>query len=93
MDAGAKDLVKKLLVGDVDKRYGCMKGGVEDIKYHKWFKGFQWEKCKAKQLKAFYVPKLAHDGDAENFSSYVDEKAEAEGIDPANDPFLFLKSL
>ena len=41
-DKSAKSLVKHLLVADVTKRYGCLKGGVGDIKGHRWFKGFDW---------------------------------------------------
>lgn len=39
-EKSAKSLVKHLLVADVTKRYGCLKGGVADIKTHRWFKGF-----------------------------------------------------
>lgn len=42
-DKNAKSLVKKLLVADLTKRYGCLKGGTDDVMSHKWFAGFDWE--------------------------------------------------
>lgn len=41
-DRDAKSLVKHLLVADVTKRYGCLKGGVSDIKGHRWFTKLDW---------------------------------------------------
>eukprot|EP00397_Hematodinium_sp_SG-2012_P034443 GEMP01036946.1.p1 GENE.GEMP01036946.1~~GEMP01036946.1.p1 ORF type:complete len:508 (+),score=109.41 GEMP01036946.1:275-1798(+) len=38
-DTHAKHLVKHLLVGDLKKRYGGLKGGVDDILKHPWFVG------------------------------------------------------
>ena len=39
----AKSLVKHLLVADLTKRYGNLKGGVNDIKNHRWFNQIDWE--------------------------------------------------
>lgn len=39
----AKSLVKHLLVADLTKRYGNLKGGVNDIKTHRWFAEIDWE--------------------------------------------------
>lgn len=36
-DKDAKSLVKHLLVADLTKRYGNLKGGANDIKTHRWF--------------------------------------------------------
>lgn len=55
-DKSAKSLVKHLLVADVTKRYGCLKGGVADIKTHRWFKGFQWLQLAEEKLDAPYKP-------------------------------------
>lgn len=38
----AKDLLKKLLIIDRTKRLGNLKGGAEDVKKHKWFRGTDW---------------------------------------------------
>jgi len=39
----AEDLVRKLLVGDVTRRYGCMRGGIDDIRNHEFFKNVDWK--------------------------------------------------
>lgn len=57
-DSNAKSLVKHLLEGDLTKRYGNLKGGVCDIKGHRFFKSFDWEKLLSKQLAPPYVPKV-----------------------------------
>ena len=41
-DPYAKDLLKRLLVGDRSRRLGNLKGGAEDVKQHKWFRGVDW---------------------------------------------------
>lgn len=58
MDKNAKSLVKKLLVADLTKRYGCVKGGAQDIKSHKWFTGFDFEALLARQIPAPIVPQV-----------------------------------
>jgi hypothetical protein len=35
IDRNAKSLIKHLLTADITKRYGCMKGGADDVKEHK----------------------------------------------------------
>lgn len=41
-DPNAKDLCKHLLTGDLTRRYGNLRGGVQDIKQHPWFAGIDW---------------------------------------------------
>lgn len=42
-DEEAKDLVRKLLKVDRSRRLGNLKGGVDDIKNHPYFKGVDWK--------------------------------------------------
>ena len=42
-DKGAKSLVKHLLVADLTKRFGNLKGGSKDIKNHRFFKKLDFE--------------------------------------------------
>ncbi len=42
-DRGAKSLVKHLLVADLTKRFGNLKGGAKDIKNHRFYKKLQWD--------------------------------------------------
>lgn len=57
-NANAKSLVKHLLEADLSKRYGNLKGGVDDIKLHRFFKGLDWTALVSKTLKASYLPKV-----------------------------------
>lgn len=41
-DSAAKELVKGLLVVDRTRRLGNLKGGADDIKNHRFFKGIDW---------------------------------------------------
>lgn len=45
-----QDLINKLLRPNPSERLGCLKGGAEDIKNHKWFEGFDWDKLLRKEI-------------------------------------------
>ena len=57
-DSNAKSLVKHLLEGDLTKRYGNLKGGVNDIKNHRLFKSFSWSDLVERKISAPYIPKV-----------------------------------
>jgi protein kinase A len=57
-DSNAKSLVKHLLEGDLTKRYGNLKGGVGDIKNHRFFKNFSWNDLIDRKLSTPYIPKV-----------------------------------
>ena len=57
-DSNAKSLVKHLLEIDLTKRYGNLKGGVNDIKSHRFFKGYDFESLLKKAISPPYVPKV-----------------------------------
>lgn len=42
-DVKVKDLIRRLLTADRSKRLGCLRGGAEDIKAHKWFARTDWD--------------------------------------------------
>ena len=87
-NANAKSLVKHLLVADLGKRYGNLKGGVCDIKEHRWFKDFDWQKLAEKQLKPSFLPKIRGEGDTSNFSNYPDSPDLPNPLKNNEDPFL-----
>lgn len=87
-DKDAKSLVKHLLVADLGKRYGNLKGGVNDIKEHRWFNEFDWKKLVAKSLKPPFLPKVKSDGDTSNYSQYPDSPDLPKMLKPNEDPFL-----
>lgn len=68
----AKSIVKHLLVADLAKRYGNLKRGVKDIKYHRWFKTFDWKKCVSLKLNPPYIPPVRSSGDTSMYSEYPD---------------------
>jgi len=71
-DPNAKDLVKKLLLADRTKRYGCLKNGAEDIKRHKWFRGIDWPRALNREMRPPFVPTCAGPNDTSNFDKYPD---------------------
>ncbi|XP_055388396.1 cAMP-dependent protein kinase catalytic subunit PRKX-like [Condylostylus longicornis] len=79
IDIRAKDLIKRLLSHDRAKRFGCLKGGAEDIKRHKWFKSLDWTKCIKQQLTPPFVPSTACD-DTSMFDKYPES---SEGSAPS----------
>ena len=87
-NSNAKSLVKHLLVQDLSKRYGNLKGGVNDIKNHRFFKNMDWNALTLLKIKPPYLPKVSGSGDVNNFSSYDDdEDMDTVSIDPSDDPF------
>jgi len=87
-DANAKSLVKHLLEADLTKRYGNLKGGVNDIKGHRVFKSLDFTSLLAKQIQAPYIPKVKNNGDISNFSSYPDSDKQPVSVKKNEDPFL-----
>jgi serine/threonine protein kinase len=77
-DRQAKSIIKKLLTADLTKRYGCLKGGANDIKKHKWYSGMDFNKLLSRQLQPPIVPRVKDETDTSNFDPYPDSLDEAE---------------
>ncbi|KAJ3182552.1 hypothetical protein HDU85_002651 [Gaertneriomyces sp. JEL0708] len=89
-DKDAKDLVKRLLTADRSKRLGNLKGGSEDIKRHKWFKGVDWQALYDGRVQAPIVPLISHAGDTRNFETYPEidvKEMQSQGVDPFRNLF------
>ncbi|XP_062508933.1 cAMP-dependent protein kinase catalytic subunit beta-like [Corticium candelabrum] len=71
--AELKDLLRNLLQVDLTKRYGNLKNGVNDIKYHKWFATTNWISIYQKKVDAPFIPKCKGPGDSSNFDDYDEE--------------------
>ncbi|OZJ03458.1 hypothetical protein BZG36_02754, partial [Bifiguratus adelaidae] len=69
----AKDLLKRLLTADLSKRFGNLRGGAEDIKYHKWFAGVDWQRMRRREIRAPYIPNIPNEGDTSHFDRYPEE--------------------
>jgi protein kinase A len=90
LDRQAKSLIKKLLVADLTKRYGCLKGGALDIKKHRLFDGFDWELLIKREHAPPIVPSVTKgESDTSNFDPYPDslEEAPMPEFEHAKDPF------
>ena len=74
IDAKAKDIVKKLLTQDRTKRLGCIKGGVNTIKTHKWFTKWDWDLTFAGGQPVPWKPEVADEADTANFDEYPDSE-------------------
>lgn len=92
-DSKAKSLIKKLANKDLSSRYGNLHGGVKDIKDHRFFKDFSWDKIlKCNKADAPYLPptknfkseKLVYFDDLEECSDFKTYPS----IKPIKDPFL-----
>lgn len=70
IDKDAKDLITQLLKADRTKRLGCLKGGVDDIRRHKWFSTLDWDQCARRALLPPFIPKLASRHDTSMFGGY-----------------------
>ena len=84
----AKSLIKHLLVSDLGKRFGNLKNGVEDIKSHRWFRGFYWAELLEKRLLMPYVPVVRSVSDTSHFTRYPDSETLPRAIRKEEDPFL-----
>ncbi|KAK3822518.1 MAG: kinase-like domain-containing protein [Linnemannia elongata] len=72
-DGLAKDLLKRLLVSDLTKRYGNLRDGCHDIRNHAWFEGVDWSMVLRREIAAPFVPDVKWDGDASCFGFYPEE--------------------
>ena len=86
-DKNAKSLVKHLLVADLTKRYGNLKGGVNDIKEHRLFGEVNWSELLKKKVNPIYKPTVSGKGDTENFPSYPDSTELPRPVPKNEDPF------
>lgn len=71
-DRNARSLVKKFLVADLTKRYGCLKGGADYVKRHKWFQEFDFASVAARKATPPIIPVVSSEADTSNFDAYPD---------------------
>eukprot|EP01135_Chromosphaera_perkinsii_P002687 Nk52_evm55s226 gene=Nk52_evmTU55s226 len=66
----ATDLIKKLLNPVQNKRFGNLMGGADDIRYHKWFQGFDFDELINRKMKVPHVPEPKNFSDPNNFDNH-----------------------
>eukprot|EP00516_Mucochytrium_quahogii_P002826 CAMPEP_0203756554 /NCGR_PEP_ID=MMETSP0098-20131031/9821_1 /ASSEMBLY_ACC=CAM_ASM_000208 /TAXON_ID=96639 /ORGANISM=" , Strain NY0313808BC1" /LENGTH=333 /DNA_ID=CAMNT_0050648481 /DNA_START=140 /DNA_END=1138 /DNA_ORIENTATION=- len=91
-DRNAKGIIKKLLLADLTKRFGCLKRGAQDIMDHKWFCGIKFDDLLAKKLTPPIQPEVEGPCDTTNFDPYPDSMNEPVAYTAANDPFASFSS-
>jgi len=72
VETHARDLVRKLLTADRAKRLGNLRGGGDDVRKHKWFRGLDFMKLFHRQLEAPFVPVTQGEADTRQFEQYPD---------------------
>ena len=60
----ATDLILKFMEHDPSKRYGNLRHGAGDVFAHPWFREVDWDKLRAREITAPYLPKINGAGDA-----------------------------
>nr|XP_045598842.1 cGMP-dependent protein kinase, isozyme 1-like [Procambarus clarkii] len=66
----AISLIKRLCRESPAERLGYQRNGIQDIKKHKWFLGFDWDGLRTRSLQPPIIPKIKGPADASNFDSY-----------------------
>ncbi|VDK36290.1 unnamed protein product [Taenia asiatica] len=66
----AQHLIKKLCRENPTERFGYGKGGLNEIKKHVWFEGFDWRGLRNRNLKPPYLPQVSSPTDVTNFDNY-----------------------
>ena len=90
VETHARDLVRKLLTADRAKRLGNLRGGGDDVRKHKWFRGLDFVGLFQKTLEAPFVPETEGEGDTNHFESYPDsDGADGELLPKETDAELF----
>eukprot|EP01061_Rhynchopus_euleeides_P011581 TRINITY_DN21139_c0_g1_i1.p1 TRINITY_DN21139_c0_g1~~TRINITY_DN21139_c0_g1_i1.p1 ORF type:complete len:324 (+),score=110.38 TRINITY_DN21139_c0_g1_i1:150-1121(+) len=72
IDSRAKDLIKKLLINDSQKRLGSDKRGITDIKRHHYFGGIDWDVLLEKNIPAPIPIRVGKEGDSRYYDRYAD---------------------
>ncbi|XP_076284665.1 cGMP-dependent protein kinase, isozyme 2 forms cD5/T2-like [Lasioglossum baleicum] len=66
----AKALIKELCRDNPAERLGYQKGGISEIRKHKWFDGFNWESLRSRTLEPPIMPRVQGATDTTNFDEY-----------------------
>ncbi|RWS30568.1 cGMP-dependent protein kinase: isozyme 2 forms cD4/T1/T3A/T3B-like protein, partial [Leptotrombidium deliense] len=67
-------LIKRLCRDNPAERLGYQRGGIDDIRQHKWFDGFNWEGLRSRNLPPPIIPRIKHATDTSNFDNYPSEE-------------------
>lgn len=68
------------LLHEVQTRLGNLRGGCDDIKHHKWFRGFDFDGMMGRKLRAPWVPKIRNNTDTSHFDAYEESIQSPEAL-------------
>ncbi|XP_008209479.1 cGMP-dependent protein kinase, isozyme 1 isoform X2 [Nasonia vitripennis] len=74
----AENLIKALLRSNPAERLGNLRGGIADIRSHKWFGTYDWNALSNLTLPSPIVPKIRNHLDTKYFDRFPPEKGVAE---------------
>ncbi|XP_015172635.1 PREDICTED: uncharacterized protein LOC107064455 [Polistes dominula] len=74
VNKNANHFIKKLLRHSASERLGYLRNGIQDIRDHKWFSGFNWQALQRLALPAPIVPTVRNRIDTRNFERYPPER-------------------
>ncbi|XP_009146986.1 serine/threonine-protein kinase AtPK2/AtPK19 [Brassica rapa] len=89
----AHALLKGLLQKEPERRLGSGPSGAEEIKGHKWFKGMNWKKLEAREVKPSFKPEVSGRQCIANFDkcwtdmSVLDSPASSPSSESTANPF------
>jgi len=69
----AESMIKALCRQDPSERIGYQRAGVNDIRKHRWFQGFDWEGLRAEKITAPHIPEIKNPFDVSNFEKIREE--------------------
>lgn len=73
LNRDVEHLIRRLLNPNPSLRLGMLRGGIEDIKKHRWFHGVNWMKLRKKLYRTPWVPKLKGPLDDSNIDDYDED--------------------
>lgn len=82
-----KILVEDLVQGDLTRRIGCLKRGIDDIKDHVWFKPINWPAVYARRVEPPFVPNVNGPGDYSQFDKFEDVELNVSSSDKYDKEF------
>ena len=71
-------LAFKFLVDDRSRRLGNISGGSQQVKYHPFFHGIDWEALYHRQIRPPIQPNVRYPGDAQCFDVYPEDDGKRE---------------
>jgi len=73
----AQNLIKKLCRDNPGERLGYLRGGLKDIKSHRWFEGFDWEGLQKRTMIPPIIPNVRGPTDTSNFDHFPPNQEDA----------------